>query len=277
MNEQFDIAVAWRIYPGVSKTPIIYPADKFELVKTSLRSFLASARDLRIRYFFILDGCPPEYRQLIETLFAGEAFSIIETPAIGNHGTFAKQVELLATQTDAGIVYFAEDDYLYLPGELKHLHAFMTAEKEADFVSGYVAADIFRHPIHQHKRITKYADGKLWFTVNSTCLTFMTRVEVLREIKSLLLTYSKGNNDCAVWLVITKTHILRPFSYMRLMGHRESFGILKMAVKYSLQYFFTTRRYKLWVPFPAVCTHLEKGNESPGIDWIQISKNITRE
>ncbi len=269
----FDIAIAWRIYPGVSKTPIIHRDSKYRLVRTSLLSFRASAAGLSISYYFILDGCPPEYEQLINEIFVGEKLTVIHTPRIGNLPTFQKQIDILLGQADAEVVYFAEDDYLYMPGEFKAMKELLATAKDVDFVSGYAANDIFTHPIHKHKRDVRYAAGKFWMTANSTCLTFMTTRTVLAATRKIFQTYVKGNNDCALWLVLTKTHILNPFAYIRYSGNKECFGILKMAVKYSFRYFLS-RKYTLWVPLPAICTHLESGLETPGTDWIGLAENI---
>ncbi|HMP87214.1 MAG TPA: hypothetical protein PKE63_08030, partial [Lacibacter sp.] len=84
MQYSYDVAVAWRIYPGVSKVPLIYPQDKWQLVRTCLLSFMQATGELRIRYYFILDGCPPAYRELIESLLPGPCTTILETPAMGN-------------------------------------------------------------------------------------------------------------------------------------------------------------------------------------------------
>jgi hypothetical protein len=273
MEKPFEIAVAWRIYPGVSKSPIIHPANKLKLVQTSLLSFIQSAGRLKISYYFILDGCPPEYSLLIRKLFGSEKFSIIETSSIGNLKTFEKQVEILTTQTDADVVYFAEDDYLYRPGLFHKLYE-VILNKEADFASCYAAKDIFTHPIHAHKRNVMFARNYFWIEANSTCLTFITLKSTLEKTKKLFLTYSKGNNDCALWLVLTKKHILNPFAWLRFLGNKECMGILKVAVKRSFIYFFTVRKYSLWIPLPAIGTHLEMGLESPGIDWVKLAGEI---
>lgn len=275
MSKQYDLAVAWRIYPGVSKTPLIFPSDKYQLVKTCLKSFIQSTQGIKVKYFFILDGCTPEYIQLLNDLFDAKDIEIIETPKIGNWATFQKQVEILSEQEDADAVYFAEDDYLYQPGEFHKLLDLLKSGKDVDFVSCYLHTDTFTHPIHQHQKEKLEAENHIWYTDSSTCLTFLTTKQTLLETKDVLLTYSKGNNDCAMWLVLTKTFILNPFAYLRFFfTNKESFNILKMAVKYSFRYFFNSKKYKIWIPYPAIGTHLEKELVSPDIDWIELSNKI---
>lgn len=270
----YDVAVAWRIYPGVSKTPLIFSNDKLQLARTCLRSFLACVGELRVRYFFILDGCPDAYENMIRELFSPLDATIISTPGIGNLPTFRMQVEVLLQQQDAPLVYFAEDDYLYLPNQFHKMTRLLYERSDVDFVTPYLHPDSFNHPIHRHTKQKFEAAGHQWLTDSSTCLTFLTRKTTLEQAKEELLTYSNGNNDCAMWLTLTKTHVLNPMAYLRYaLTHSESFGILKMALKYSFRYFFR-RRYVLAMPTPAIGTHLEKELVSPAIDWLALSSSL---
>jgi hypothetical protein len=276
MNQAYtyDIAVAWRIYPGVSKTPLIFPDDKLQLARTCLLSFKACVGDLRMRYYFILDGCPDTYEQMIREIFPAADITINHTPGIGNLSTFRKQVDVLLQQQDAPLVYFAEDDYLYLPGQFYKMVRLLHERNDVDFVTPYLHPDSYNHPIHRHPKQLFHAANHLWMTESSTCLTFLTRKETLEAAKDELLTYSRGNNDCAMWLTLTKTHVLNPIAYLRYaFSHKESFGILKMALKHSSRYFLR-RRFVLAMPVPAIGTHLEKDLVSPGTDWLQVSNAL---
>jgi len=274
-KKKYDLAVAWRIYPGVSKTPLIFPKNKFNLVSACLKSFLASATNLEVKYFFLLDGCPHEYNQLINDLFAGKNVDIIETPSVGNLATFKMQIDILSSQEDADLVYFAEDDYLYVPNEFHKMVSMVRDNKAVDFASCYLHTDSFTHPIHKHKKQKIEFAGHQWMSDSSTCLTFMTSKNTLLRTKNLLLTYSKGNNDCALWLVMTKTFIYNPLKYIQFyFTHKESYRILKVAVKRSFKYFFNRRKYSLYVPIPAIGTHLEKDLVSPDINWVDIAKQV---
>jgi hypothetical protein len=187
-------------------------------------------------------------------------------------------VEILLQQDDAEAVYFAEDDYLYQPDSFHHVLDFLTKSGKADFVTAYCHKDIFTHPIHRpHGELEVFGD-QVWIEDNCTTMTFLTTKKVLKETAGLLLTYSKGNNDCAMWLVITKTRIYNPFNYLRyFFTHKESFNIMKVGVKRSFRYFFNRKGYRLWVPHPGLATHLESGLESPGVDWQRISAEIAQQ
>ena len=274
MTKTYDVAVAWRIYPGVSKTPIIHSDNKLALVRTSLKSFKLSVGNLRVSYFFILDGCPPQYTEIIEQLFAAEKYTVLAMDKVGNFATFGKQIELLLGQNDSDAVYFAEDDYLYRPGKfVKALE--MLKKDDVDFVSTYTHMDVFTHPIHDHPRKTKLVGEELWFTASSTCLTFLTSKKVLEETKKIFYKFVYDNiYDCSLWLIITKEHMLSRKSWNKLGQHDECKRILKKAVKKGSLSYYTTRKYFLWMPLHAIATHLEEGLESPFIDWKKLAGEI---
>jgi len=273
---QFDIAVAWRIYPGVSKTPLIHADDKLAMVTTNLRSFHQSARGLKVRYYFVLDACPDSYVTTIRKILAGESVEILRTNGIGNKATFLKQIDLLLEQQDAEVVYFAEDDYLYKPFEFAKMHSLITSERGVDFITCYCHNDIFTHPIHQHSREVKFASQHLWLGDSSTCLTFMTTKSVLAETARVFRTYRAGNHYCSMWLTLTKTHVLNPLAHWRLRNHAESRSLLRMAWKHGWRHILAMRRYSLWAAYPGIGTHLEASLVSPETDWHAVACAVER-
>jgi len=270
-----DLAVALRIYPLISKNPIIHSNNKFELVKTSLMSFKTSLKGLQVFFYFILDGCPFEYKTLIRDIFKNDDYIIYETDSIGNLATFKKQIEILTTQNYSEIVYFAEDDYLYQPNLFYKLIDIVKSGN-ADFATCYAHNDLFTHPIHNHKRKVKYINDHFWMEANSTCLTFITKKSTLIKTQKIFLTYINGNNDCSIWLTLTKKHVLNPNSWFRFFNNKECIGIIKVAVKKSLFYYLTSPKYSLWVSYPAIGTHLEQHTESPGYDWIELANKLRK-
>ena len=60
-----DLAVAYRIYPSVSRPALGLPFsdDKYRLSEICLHSFKESLGSLRVKVWAILDGCPPEYAE----------------------------------------------------------------------------------------------------------------------------------------------------------------------------------------------------------------------
>ena len=116
----YDLAVAYRIYPKVSKPSLGLPFsdDKLRLAEICLRSFKASLGGLRVKIWAILDGCPESFADLFRKYFDPDDLVLVPLPSVGNHATFGKQIDILLNQTDSDFVYFAEDDYVYLTNQL---------------------------------------------------------------------------------------------------------------------------------------------------------------
>jgi len=209
-NQQpsWDIAVCCRIYPRVSKDPIFAFTDKLSLVRLNLESFKLALGNLRVRIWILLDNCPPAYKKMICDLFPENGLDIIDLPGEGNRRTFERQIGILSRQTDADLVYFAEDDYLYLPGSIEQAVMFFRQNPDADFATLYDHPDYRSLRIHNLSRADQRTDGThQWKTVVSTCLTFMTRRPVLTETAEVLNTYRKGNSDLGVWMALTKKSV----------------------------------------------------------------------
>ena len=61
---QYDVAVAYRIYPKVSRAPPVFADDKYQLSELCLKSFRDSLGSLKVKMFVLLDNCPPSYEDL---------------------------------------------------------------------------------------------------------------------------------------------------------------------------------------------------------------------
>jgi hypothetical protein len=199
---------------------------------------------------------------------------VINTPRFGNAATFAKQIEILLGQSEAAVVYFAEDDYLYKPDEFRKMYDLITTQPGVDFVSCYCHSDLFTHPIHQHRRRTMFVNNRLWLGASSTCLTFMTTQRVLRETRDLFMTFCAGSWDSSVWLGITRTHVLNPAAYFRFRRDAYCMKILRKAIGHGWRHLPFLRRYALFVPFPGIGTHLEAQFVSPETDWLQVAAGV---
>src|SRR5580692_9616699 len=103
-----DLAIAYRIYPGISKSPAFFPTDKLKMSEMCLRSFKKALGGLRVKIWALLDGCPPEYEVLFRKTLQGSDLEIVPLSKIGNHATFSLQIDLLTDQTEAPYVFFAE-------------------------------------------------------------------------------------------------------------------------------------------------------------------------
>jgi hypothetical protein len=264
-----DFAVAYRIYPKISKVPPAFPKDKLALSELCLRSFVRSYGSLRPKFYAILDKCPPEYEQLFRKYVAKEDLEILHLTGVGNAETFGLQVKLLQKQNCSDVVYFAEDDYYYLPGVFQHMVQMVKTQPDCHFATPYDHKDYYSLEIHNNLREVRHVHGRHWQTVGTTCMTFMTTKAVLARTAEVLLTYAKGNTDVGMWSSLTKLR-LDDFSNDKSARAQETLPYVMGAWQYCFQQVMTGERYKLWSPMPSLATHMENRFLSPGFDWEAI-------
>ncbi|MGA2587214.1 MAG: glycosyltransferase family 2 protein [Candidatus Aminicenantales bacterium] len=276
IKSNYDIAVAYRVYPAVSKTPLFHADNKFDLVRLSVKSFRSSLGNLKAKMYIFLDNCPKEYENIFLESFSRDDLEFIHSGGIGNYATFNLQIEYLLKQTESKIVYFAEDDYLYQEGMFEKAVYFLKKNKHVDFVSPYDHMDYYTLPFHStgSYKMAFYC-GLHWRTAHSTCLTFLTTKDVLRRTQHIFRSYSRGNHDCSMWLGLTKFNGLNVLTNLRnILSSGFYFKIYVKAIYYCWKNIFFGRKYYLWVPIPAIGTHLESSLISPGVDWYSIFNKI---
>ncbi len=269
-----DLAVAYRIYPGVSKSPAFFSTDKYKLSEMCLRSFRSALGGLQVKVWALLDGCPPEYESLFREVLADCDLEIVPLNKVGNFGTFSLQIDLLTKQTKAQYVYFAEDDYFYLPGALEKMVEFMRQNPDVDFVTPYDHPDSYKTSSHLERHLVRPFGDRYWRTASSTCLTFLTSRENIARTNAIFRTYSRGNMDCPIWLALTQRTELG-----NLRVHWHDVFRLKTWLKtwrWGYRTLLFDRRYRLWAPLPTLATHMESSCLSPLIDWQAIFENPER-
>lgn len=270
-QKPYDLAVCYRIYPRVSGRPIFAFTDKLELVRLNLKSFAAALGGLKVKLWVILDNCPPIYQELVRGLLPHTDLEFILLPGEGNWATFERQIELLTHQSASELVYFAEDDYLYLPNALELAVRFMQRHDGVEFVTLYDHADYYTKYIHQLAGLEFNEDSHRWRIVASTCLTFLARQQALRETAEVFRTFCRGNSDLGLWLALTKTRALNPWSFLRSLHDGLFFSASHaLAWRYAWRQLLRGRRRKLWVPVPSLATHMEISGLAPGVDWQTI-------
>lgn len=264
-----DVVVAYRVYPGVSKTPAIHADDKLRLAEVALASFRAALGDLRFKVYAVLDGCPDAYVALFGRYFSPEEHEVVRRDRVGNGATFDLQIELLLGQQQAEYVYFAEDDYVYRPGGIPAILEFMRAHPDVDFVTAYDHLDLYEHALHAGQRELIRAHGRHhWRTVQTTCLTFMARASALREAAPVFRTFARGNHDASLWLALTKRGVFSPRRLVRaLLADRPLARVYAKSWLYTPRQLVLGRRFSLWSPMPSIATHLESRHLAPVVRW----------
>jgi hypothetical protein len=260
-----DLAIAYRIYPGVSRLPALHEKDKLRLATFCLLSFREALQGLKFHLWAILDGCPPEYTELFRSIFHENELEIVEADSVGNLSTFSMQIDLLLKQTDAEFVFFAEDDYFYFPQALTKMVEFARQNKDVDFVTPYDHPDSYFTSSRHERHEVKAFGARHWRIASSTCLTFLARRSALQATESQMRTYSRGNMDCSLWLALTqKFELAKPAIHAVDSLH---FKIWVKTWLWGWKALLFSRRYRLWSPIPTLATHMEKTCLAPLFDW----------
>ena len=137
-NNKYDLVIAYRIYPKISKVPAVFPNDKYKLSEFCFKSLINSiAGEIKVKFYVILDACPQEYKNIFLNNYDKDSIEFIEMDGVGNPFTFKKQIEILLNQKESEYIMLAEDDYFYLPDCFFELTDFLKNNNDADFVTVY--------------------------------------------------------------------------------------------------------------------------------------------
>jgi hypothetical protein len=274
MSMKYDLAVAYRIYPGLSRNQWLFD-NKFKLTKICLLSFIEAIENLKVKTFFLLDNCPREYKELIKKLtnnINNISVEIIEYNKIGNRKTFEKQVEILLDQEYSDYIYFAEDDYFIRPKAFSIAIDFMKNNPSVDFVSLYDSLDYYSMELHKRNSMVIDYKNYSWKKVKSTCLSFLTHKNKLKETRKIFLTYGDFNYDTCIWISLTKVDIFNPLVLLvYLFKQFLAFKIYVYILIISWKQCFFGKKNSLFVPVPSLATHIDK-SIAPKINWIKNMK-----
>ncbi|MCI0708307.1 MAG: glycosyltransferase family 2 protein [Ignavibacteriae bacterium] len=264
---KYDVAIAYRIYPGVSKTPIIFSDNKYKLSEVCLKSFKDSLGNLKVKMWVLLDNCPEEYQALFKQYFREEDLELVPLSKTGNAGTFNMQLDILSNQNLSELVYFAEDDYYYLPNQFSEMVQFLQNNPDAHIVTPFDHPDNYTLDLHHHSNETRAFGARHWRTVNSTCLTFLTTKTTLQKTRNVFQTYTKNNYDASIGLSLTKFRVFNPVLFIKyLFTNMLLFKILVKAWLFCSGQILFGRRWRIWAPIPTIATMVDTNYLSPGFD-----------
>lgn len=272
-KQNYDLAVVYRIYPRVSGNPPIFKNNKKKLAEFCLKSFKSCLGPLKVKIWAILDNCPPDYEDMFRENFDESDLEIIKLNGVGNVATFLMQINILLNQNYSEIVYFAEDDYFYLPNQFEKMILFLQKEPEVDFITPYDHLDHYTSFFHKYKSDIKIFMCKHWRTIHSTCCTFLTSKSALKKTKNTFNIYSKGTILLSAWVCLTKYDTFNFLELAKLwFNHRIFFIFYYKAWRYGWKQIIFGKRWKLWCPIPTIATHMETRYLAPIIDWEIIFK-----
>ena len=268
-----NLAIALRVYPGISRNPFVHGNNKLDLVECSCRSLIGALKGIDYKLYLILDSCPGEYRELFLKIFPVDSIVIHEVDKMGNMGTFGLQIDLLLKQSFSDFVLFAEDDYLYAENAFAPILQVLN-EKKADFVTPYDHPDYYSLRLHQDAPKPYKIGDKQWHEVGSTCLTFFTRKDILQETHDLLRSYSRRNSDAAMWFAMTKQGVFNPLITIPVaLSNKFFLRHYYLLIKHGLKQILFGKRYKLLSPIPSLATHMESEYLAAEVDWMKIAKD----
>lgn len=276
VKEKYDLAVAYRIYPRISKEMAVYPQDKLKLSEICLRSFRESLGSLKVKMWVLLDNCPPEYEALFLKYFDKRNLEIVKLGGVGNQATFGLQMELLANQNDSEFIYFAEDDYLFLPNQFAEMIYFLKCHLDVHFVSPYDHPDYYTMKMHDHKYEIRAFGTHHWRTAAATTLSFLTTKQILAKTRNALDKYCKSKApDYSIWMSISKFNVLNPSIIVKLLvSNRMYFNMFYWTWIHCWKQILFGNKRKLWVSIPSIATHMEKKFLSPCIKWEEEGRSI---
>jgi len=262
------LAIAYRIYPGVSKVPPVFPDDKYRLAELCLKSFRQALGTIQVKLWVIFDSCPSKYIDLFKKYFTEEEFIPVEMTKAGNQKTFGKQMEILMWQDFSELIYFAEDDYFYLPDTIQEITELLKERRDIDFVTPYDHPDYYNHKLHNYPKQSFLHGNRHWRNGASTCMTFMTTKSTLKKSWDVFHTYTNNNYDTSLWLSLTKMKIRNPLLFLKFIFTD------KHLAKVFLKSWLNTpgqniagKPYKLFVPVPTLATHTDSLCLAPGVNW----------
>jgi len=272
--KNFDLAIAYRIYPKISKTPFVYPSDKLQLARLGVKSFRESLSGLTFKVFFILDNCPENYERMILEFFDEKDVEFIRYNGVGNLATFGIQMDLLLKQTYSENLFFMEDDYLFRPSVVLKALNFLKQD-QVSFVTPYDHIDNYTMDIHQqHKyKIVVYEDYH-WRTTASTCMTFLTKKKALIETENVFRSYCNGNWDSSLWFALTKHNVFKLNSLAYIFTNRMLFKSVLLSWIKTWPQILLGKRFDLWLPIPSFATHMESTGLAPVVNWQDIKTSL---
>ncbi len=272
-KKKYDISIAYRIYPKISKSIAFNINEKFILAHLCLKSFKKSLGSLKVKVWALLDNCPPKYENLFQKYFDKEDLKLVRLNGIGNYATFDLQLKLLTEQNDSNVVFFAEDDYFYLPHQFPKMISFLINNNDVDFITPFDYPTFYTDLLHRYKSEIRVYDNKHWRSVNSAGCNFLTTKKAIKKNYKIFKIYSTGNTVLlSSWVCLNKYKVFNPFAILKYGLLQDRIIILQYlkAWRYGWRQILFGKKWKIWSPIPSIATTLDKGVIAPVIPWKNL-------
>jgi len=240
--------------------------------QVALLSFLRSIEPCgdAVRVHFLNDG---EIQAERLELMAGRG-EVIDAGGVGNCGSHRVALSLAerleTAETD--LIYFSEDDYIYLPDGFSELLVAAAEIRHADYFC-------LQYPptIPQPEDRTAGVGRQRWVGVSSATMTFGVRAARLARDSWIhwLATRHAYPHDQAIWpaaLGGRRYRLAHAFTAVPIVSHDTL--VLRHALKGIVA--GRRRREQIMAPWPTLATHGEVMDTAAGIDWPDVAQDMRR-
>jgi hypothetical protein len=221
-----------------------------------------------VRVTFLNDGeIQPERLALMQG--RGE---LVDAGGVGNCGSHRAALALAEGihARDDDVIYFAEDDYIYLPNAFSELLVVGTELPDTDYFCLQYAPTI-RQPADRRAAEA----GQRWVGIRSATMTFGVRAARLAQDSWVhwLGTRHTYPHDQAIWpatLGGSRYRLVHALTYAPIVSHD---GLLLQHVLKSLLV-GRRRRDHMIAPWPTLATHGELADTAEGVDWAGVVDDV---
>ena len=262
--------------------------------RTAMLSFLTAAQRLDARVVVVADGgVPAELADLVPGRVvpvrggsAARSFRRLLDVAASNPDGAA---DLGGAADPAGLVWFAEDDYVYRPDALEAVCGAARALPHADYFGVYTPDNAAWHARHRSQpdasrpASTWQVAGRTWRRAWDSTSTFGVRAEALRQDAAQLRLASRAGGPWDHTCVLTVQGVpAYPWRHLHadlfLRVSRASAGrvvarpVLRAALDVAALQRARGGRARTWVaPVVDLATHAEPGYVAAGTDWAAVA------
>ena len=271
-------------YYRVSRVGNGKPRPAWFTPRAAMRSFLAAADRAGAEVVVVADGGVPGE---LQDLVPGRVVTV-------RGGSAARGFRRLLDVAGApdGLVWFAEDDYLYRPDALSAVRAAAVELPHADYFGVYTPDNARWHarhasqPGHRGPAQPVQAGGRAWRRTWDSTSTFGVRAGALREDARLLRLCSRAGGPWDHTCVLTVQGVaaypwrhLHADLFLRLSrasaGRAVTRPVLRAALDLAALRRSARGRARTWVaPVVDLATHAEHGHVAAGTDWAALAGGL---
>ncbi len=291
MEELVALRLIYRSYGGENMKD--RPAFYSKLL--GLVSFLRAAEATAAEVVFVNDGPIPEDRARLMR-GAGETVQLTEARL---RGSYVAALELATSGRWApdDVVWFSEDDYLYLPDAFERLGQAADGIPQADYFALYGTTpssvperylpDAELRPPGWRDSRPHVVDGHPWVRIPSTTSSFGARIGVLAEDMGIFRfcmvphkTMFRDHDTCTVfqgfgpyrWRDVARHALGLSSGPARARLRGVALAPFEAATNLRAHR-RSSRRRSLVAADPNLATHMEEGLLAPGTDWARIAED----